>query len=417
MAQRHQLNFHQIDTVLIRLEELVRANSGNDTFEEVFKIILVKLFLDKKNKPLYINKKTLIDEFNSTLREISIEWPNLLTPNEYQTGLSLEHLQVCLNEIQEVDLLENNLASLDAFFEFLVSKTSKGEKGQFFTPRHIIECCVKIIDPKIEDYILDPACGSGGFLFHSLKYSTFNNKTGKNIWGFDFDPKAIKVAKTLITLAGGNTNNLFNINSLLKPLALYPLLDEKKEMTIEDILRTTTKNFKGFDAILTNPPFAGEIKEQTIIDSYEVSIKGRKNERDVLFIERCVDLLKPQGKLAIILPHNKVGGKNFSYIREWLAKHMQIIAVLSLPRSTFLPHTHQKADIIFALKRKKPIKLPTKEDILFLIAEKNSKDKKGNLIFKSNSNKSSSHWDEVDHDLNDVVKLFKKFTKEQRISW
>ncbi len=423
MSRRHNFDISRTESVLIRLEELVRANSGDDSFSEVFKILLVKLYTEKNNKLLdYSYPDKLLSYFNLTLGYIQKYWPNLLDSNEYETKLSPSHLQICFREISEVVLYDENLESLDIFFEYLVSKSSKGEKGQYFTPRYVIDCCVKMLELKPSDKILDPACGSGGFLFHSLMELKGNTVFPNNIWGFDFDPKAIKVAKTLLTICGGSPNNIYNINSLLKPTGKLDLISPQKDntsITIEDILRTTTKKFKGFDAILTNPPFAGEIKEGSVIASYDLAKKGRRNERDVLFIERCVELLRPGGKLAIVLPHNKIGGKSYGYVRGWLLSNMRIVSVLSLPRSTFLPHTHQKAEIIFAIKREKPIKISSavEEEILFLVSECNAKDSKGNLNYKNGSSPSQSAWDKVDHDFDEVLQDFKSFIKKTNIEW
>lgn len=415
MAQRHNMDVSKIETVLLRLEELVRANSGNDSFEEVFKILIVKIYCEYKNfKFIPSSEISIVKYFNEKLQSIGKEWLGLLTINEYQIKLLENHLIVCINILKDISLLDDNFEYLDIFFEYLVTKSSKAEKGQFFTPRHIIDCCVKILNPKCEEFILDPACGSGGFLFHSLNHIRMNeNKEPKNIWGFDFDSRAIKVAKTLMTVSGSSTMNLFNINSLLKP----SIKSDEPFMTIEDILKTRTKKFAGFDAILTNPPFAGEIKEESIINAYDIASENRRNERDVLFVERCIELLKPNGKLAIILPHNKIGGKGFNYFREWLTKNMRIISVLSLPRTTFLPHTHQKTEVVFAIKRENPIKIHTDEEILFLISEINSKDSKGNYIYKESFNNNQSNWDKVEHDLNDVVSLFNDFIIKQKLEW
>jgi len=423
MARRHNFDKERTESVLIRLEELVRANSGDDSFTEVFKILLVKLYLEKNSLQLDHNDpEAFSNAFNLTLRNIQKDWPNLLDSDENDAKLSSDHLQICFREISDVDLYDENLESLDMFFEFLVSKSSKGDKGQYFTPRYVIDCCVKILNLKPSDKVLDPACGSGGFLFHSLTELKESSAFSSNIWGFDFDPRAIKVAKTLLTISGGSPKNLYNINSLLRPSKTPDLIEPEENrptITAEDILRTTTKKFQGFDAILTNPPFAGEIKENAIINSYELAKKGRKNERDVLFIERCVELLKPGGKLAIVLPHNKIGGKSYAYIRKWLLSHMRVVSILSLPRSTFLPHTHQKAEVIFALKRNKPIKLTADcdEEILFLVSEGNAKDTKGNFIYKKGVDASMPVWDKVEHDLNEVIEDFNEFIKKIKVEW
>jgi type I restriction enzyme M protein len=421
MAQRHSIDPSRVETVLVRLEELVRANSGDDPFDEVFKIILVKLYSEKTGIKLDLNENKLQVRFDGMLVAIDKIWPNLLTVNQKRTLLDEDHLLVCLHEIETTSFFDEGLVLLDVFFEYLVSHASKGQKGQFFTPRYIIEFCTKIVSPKFDENILDPACGSGGFLFHSLNYvKNHSNKLSHNIWGFDFDPRAVSVAKTLFSLCGGSADKIFNVNSLLKKSQCNSLLEHEnheKSITIEDILRIKTKKFNGFDAILTNPPFAGEIKQQSLINSYDLAKTNRKNERDVLFIERCIELLKPNGRLAIVLPHNKIGGKSYSYVREYLMRRMRVVCVVSLPRTTFLPHTHQKAEIIFAKKREKPIKDFGSEEILFITSEVESKDSKGNLILNKESNINASDWDSISHDFEECIFQFNQFISETGLEW
>lgn len=420
MSKRHVIDSQKIETALLRLDELVRANSGDDPFDEVFKIVLVKIYTEKNKMSFDVKGEGLTDRFNAILSEIDKDMPNVLTDKQKSSSLDQEHLEVCLSEIEIISFMDANLASLDMFFEYLVSQNSKGTKGQFFTPRYVIEFCTRIISPKKGDMVLDPACGSGGFLFHCLKH---NKKNAQNIpydlWGFDFDSRAVSVAKVLITLCGGDSDNIFKVNSLLRPQSATDEAEAggEKDITIEDIFRVRTRNFSGFDVIMTNPPFAGEIKQESLINSYDLALPNRKNERDVLFIERCIQLLKPGGRLAIVLPHNKIGSGSYSYVREYILQNMHVVSVLSLPRNTFLPHTHQKADIIFAKKRLKPVKNIPDEKILFMTSEVDSKDSKGNILFKKGVHDTEVSWDSVEHDFEDCIHQFDKFVNEIGLEW
>ena len=99
----------------------------------------------------------------------------------------------------------------------------------------------------------------------------------------------------------------------------------------------------------------------------------------MLFLERCVGLLRPGGRLGIVLPHSKLGGAGWAGLREWLLRRVRVVAVLGLGRNTFLPHTHQKAAVVFGVKREQPAR-PEREDIIFLISEKEGKDSRGQII-------------------------------------
>lgn len=121
--------------------------------------------------------------------------------------------------------------------------------------------------------------------------------------------------------------------------------------------------------------------------------------------------------MAIVLPHNKLGGKRFAKERKWLLERMQIVAVLGLGRETFLPHTTQKADILFGVKREKVLKNPPEEEILFLTSERSGKNSKGNLLYRSNIGENASLWDRVDHDLNDSISLISEHVKKLGLDW
>jgi len=146
-------------------------------------------------------------------------------------------------------------------------------------------------------------------------------------------------------------------------------------------------------------------------------MKGRRVERDVLFLERCVRLLKPGGRIGIVLPTNKFGAPAWEYVREWLIKKLKIVAIMGLARNTFLPHTHQKAGILLGIKREQPVKKPPSEDILFLISEEAGKDSKGQIISRPGTKPWDSAWVRADHDLEDLVENFSKFVKKSKTAW
>ncbi|MGH7962341.1 MAG: HsdM family class I SAM-dependent methyltransferase [Candidatus Binatia bacterium] len=306
---------------------------------------------------------------------------------------------------------------------------AKGQKGQYFTPRHVIDCCVQMIAPGPAETVLDPACGSGGFLIHTLNYVRRNHDLDvqaycqTQVWGTDFDHRAIRVAKALMLIAGDGHANLFRLNSLLTPTSNLTLFSTNSEddgaprFTIEDVARSKLRGFKGFDIVVTNPPFAGEVRESHILRAYDLARNGRRIERDVLFLERCIDLLRPGGRIAIVLPHNKLGSTHWSYVREWLVRHLRVVAVLGLGRNTFLPHTHQKASVLFGIKRERAVRRPDNEEVLFLVSERDGKDSKGQTVSRAGVTLDDPQWIRADHDLADVVTLFRDFMSTSDIAW
>jgi type I restriction enzyme M protein len=417
--------------MFLRLEELVLANSGEDEFEEVFKLLIAKIYTElSPNQPQFKAFETESETaifFNKTLNSAQIKWPGILE-NNTTSNLTDEHLHICVKALSEHKISDNGLDVLDSFFEFMVSKAAKGNKGQFFTPRHVVEFCVRMLNPSSEETILDPACGSGGFLFHGLDFvqskESFSGEDLKQycstkLWGFDIDPRATKVAKALMILAGDGVSNIVRLNSLIRTemySSLFPESDNNS-LTVEDIVRARCRNHKGFDLILTNPPFAGEVLEQQILDNYDASRGKSRIERDVLFIERCVDLLRPGGRMAIVLPHNKFSASEFSENREWLIKKCRILGVVGLGRNTFLPHTHQKTSILFVQKRTNGAPESLDENIFFAVSDRDGKDKKGKIVFKKDFSKLTDSWQWVDHDLDEILSSFEKFCKEEGLEF
>jgi type I restriction enzyme M protein len=422
MAKRHANQIGNLESLFLRLEELVLANSGEDEFEEVFKLLIAKIWDERTSE---VPRFRVMDCETETkeaviklLHEANRAWPGVL--DVLEPALTPEHLSVCVAALAKHKISDQGLEVLDGFFEFLVAKGAKGAKGQFFTPRYVIELCVRMLRPTVNDTILDPACGSGGFLIHVFNYvkaiadlstpAAIRRYCEANIFGFDMDARAVRVAKALMVLAGDGSANIIRLNSLLSPemVGLFPTA-EASILTIEDVCRSRLRNHKGFDMILTNPPFAGEVRERHVLDGYDLS-RGRDSiERDVIFLERCVELLRPGGRLAIVLPHNKVAANSLSYARQWLKGKARILAVVGLGRNTFLPHTHQKASIIF-LQRECAA---SDYKIFFSISERDGKNSKGQLQLRNPTHEDA--WDRIDHDFDEIVDSFDKFCKNESV--
>ena len=162
--------------LIVDLENEVLANAGVDVFEEVFKLVFIKLFDElethrgaqthlrfRNNDTAAEVRAALTDLFDRAKRK----WPGVFAADE-RLRLSPEHLQICVGSLEEWKLFNSNLDVIDDAFEYLVNKTSKGEKGQYFTPRWVIDMCVKMLDPKEDETVIDTAAGSAGFTVHAM---------------------------------------------------------------------------------------------------------------------------------------------------------------------------------------------------------------------------------------------------------
>ena len=364
------------------------------------------------------------------------------------------HLAICVSSLQNVKLFNSNLQIVDEAFEYLVNKSSKGEKGQYFTPRHVIDMCVKMLNPQRGEYMIDPAAGSCGFPVHSIFHMTGHlfgsteitpdeKADVLKVFGIDFDEKAVRVARTINLIAGDGETNVLHLNSLdydrwqeaietsewqLAYGAGYGRLEKKRAEP------GNNKSFQ-FDILMANPPFAGDIKEGRIIHKYDLGFKKNgkphtKLGRDILFIERNLDFLKPGGRMAIILPQGRFNNTSDKYIRDFIAERCRILAVIGLHPNTFKPHTGTKTSVLFVQKWDDAL-CPRVEDypIFFAVSEKGGKDNSGEYIYVTDEIgerklDKSGHFI-VEHDLhnhggelpNGIAEAFVEFAKTQSLSF
>jgi type I restriction enzyme M protein len=424
VAKRHSDQLGNLESLFLRLEELVLANSGEDEFEEIFKLLVAKLWDERGDKSprfrLWETDGETFVKVSGLLREANKGWPGVLVATE--PALTPEHLAVCVGVLARHRISDNNLEVLDSFFEFLVSKSAKGAKGQYFTPRYVVELCVRMLRPGADETVLDPACGSAGFLIHALNYvkqsgalrtdGDVREYCESKIWGFDLDARALRVGRALMVLAGDGSANLIRLNSLLRPgaVGLFAAAEngDSPSLTVEDVCRSRLRRHKGFDVILTNPPFAGEVREKNLLECYAFGKGQGRVERDVLFLERCVQLLRPRGRMAIVLPHNKYAANAFAEERKWLFGKTRVLGVVGLGRNTFLPHTHQKASVLFVQKSESESQAKDDYDIFFAISERDGKNSKGQPVMRTDGSEDEG-WDRIDHDFGDIVTAFHKF--------
>jgi len=459
------------------MEDEVLANAGVDVFEEVFKLIFTKLFDEKesgnnKRRTLEFRNYGDTDEdlkanIQKLFDEAKHKWSGVFNDDEKIT-LTASHLAVCVASLQDVKLFNSNLDVVDDAFEYLMSKSQKGEKGQYFTPRYVIDMCVKMLNPKEDEYMIDTAAGSCGFPVHTMFHvwkkildrlhmkqsHLFSSETKppeceeyvrEHVFAIDFDTKAVRVARTLNLIAGDGRTNVMHLNTL----DYDRWEDFTKDEEWEDIYHDGWKGLRGlrktrnqnrdfnFDVLMANPPFAGDIKESRIISKYELgkNQKGKpKNKvgRDILFIERNLSFLKDGGRMAIVLPQGRLNNSTDKYIRDFIAERCRILAVVGLHGNVFKPHTGTKTSVLFVQKWDEKL-CPKKEDypIFFATMREPSKDSSGEKIYRVVQGDEGAYMlDEhhhlvVKHDLynhegmteDGIAEAFIEFAKREKLSF
>jgi Type I restriction-modification system methyltransferase subunit len=457
------------------MEDEVLANAGVDVFEEVFKLIFSKLYdeLEGARKPKrYLEFRNtgytdfeLKEKIQELFDKAKCRWEGVFN-NDSKIMLSPSHLAICISSLQDVKLFNSNLDVVDDAFEYLIGKSSKGEKGQYFTPRYVIDMCVNMLNPQEHEYLVDTAAGSAGFTVHGIFHVwrqirrrlcvpesdlfTAEERLGEEtdyvndkVFAIDFDEKAVRVARTLNLIAGDGQTNVLHLNTL--DYGRWSEITSEKEwidtynngfkklrkLSIDN----TYREFQ-FDVLMANPPFAGDIKEQQILAKYELAKNAagkwqNKVGRDILFIERNLNFLKPGGRMAIVLPQGRFNNSSDKYIRDYIAEHCRILAVIGLHGNTFKPHTGTKTSVLFVQKWDEKL-CPKKNNypIFFATMRKSGKDTSGEKIFVIDKETMEPILDNhghliVEHDLfnhdgltqDGIAEAFQEFAKREKLSF
>jgi type I restriction enzyme M protein len=377
---------------MAEFEQILLSNSGEDAFDAAIKLLSAKLFGEVQE---HTTKKVSAFGIHSTpedthaaiqglYRHAVMKWP-LLGSGTDEFEITPPHLVRSIRPLLGWSLIGSDLSPLDATLEHLVSRDSKGSLGQYFTPREIVRMCVEVLRPTGEEFVIDPACGSGGFLFEALRHSELQTGKRPTCLGIDFSAKSIRVAALLAAATMGDSILISKANSLdgREYATSYPPSWETflQQEAASDTLRARTWgawNRLGCDVLLTNPPFAGDIDELALLDAYESQqgVRGKKVvSREHLFVERAVDLLKPGGRLAIVLPQGILANTTATYLRDWLLKRCRVLGVIGLHQNAFAPYTGVKTAIVFLTKLKKPVR--SDYNVFFAVSHSAGKDSSG----------------------------------------
>lgn len=422
------------------LENTVLANAGVSAFDGIFPMLFAKFWdefykglndtLDFRTTtaPLQDQAKRLKGVFTQALKT----WPDVLFEQDWP-DISSESLITIASALQHLRFQDADLDVIDAAFEYMINPEQKADKGQFFTPRPIVKMAVKMLNPKPNELIIDPACGPCGFMIHSLYWVVDRHLKSKygpewkeyrtdyarsNLFAIDFDQRLVKVAKAMMLIAGDGRAHVYRVNSL----------DPREWKGRTDGLVEAIKDGT-FDVLMTNPPFAGKIKQPEILGTYDLAYKGDPTKhkrvdrltRDVLFIERCLNFLCAGGRMAIVLPQGNLNNTNAEYIRKYVMDKARILAVVGLHVNTFKTFTGIKTTVLFLQKWHSGEDILEDYPIFMGVNEKPVKDNSGDYIYrkdmKGNIVKDEFGKPIIDHDLDEIAVEFVKFAKEQKMDF
>lgn len=490
----------------------IHVNDGlqkQPAFFELLKVIFCKIE-DERNIPKPLEFYTTSEERSNPDGQLTVrkriskifervkrKHGKIFDAND-EIKLSPRSLAYIVSELQKYSLLNTNIDIKGKAYEEIVGANLRGDRGEFFTPRNVMKMVVEMINPQVDEKVLDSSCGTGGFLVTAMTHvmaqleNDFAEEIGckrkdwdsdtikvfqdrisemaaSNFFGFDINPDLVKATKMNMVMNNDGSGNILQTNSLLPP---HEWSDEFKTKLTEalgimksDIRNHTTLGY--FNVIVTNPPFGSKIpvKDKNVLEQFELAHiwendktnnKWTMTERlqssvppEILFIERCTQLLVPGGRMGIVLPDAILGSPGLGYIREWLIKNHRIVASIDLHVDTFQPRNGTQTSVLFLQKKTAEQKQAEEAsgtmadyNIFMAMVEKIGHDKRGNPIFKrdpegneilvpdtnsvlvlgetSEGDKTVSHQQKKkveDDQTPDVPGIFNEWKKQEGLAW
>lgn len=329
---------------IIEKRALIRSDQS---FREMTKILLIKMNEERRVKAhegnnrfilSYIqtaakaNNITEIGVFRQLFNDAKAKYPSIYTNDEEQLQINDNSCIVeIIKQLEPFSFIGTGDDIKGTAYEIFLKSTLRGEFDQYFTPREIVDFMVKCADPDIGDVILDPACGSGGFLIQAFNYVNHkindsgsseidnNNKfqalIDKCLWGHEADYDLHVLAKINLIMHGDGWNNIYQ----------------------GDTLSSTHLPNNFFDLVLANPPFTIPYTFSDVLSKYDLGLGKSSEELDILFVEKSINVLKPGHDLYIILPEGLLNIKKYAYFREWLFQKTDMVMSISLPEGAFIP--------------------------------------------------------------------------------
>jgi len=353
-----------------------------EAFDEMSKLMFCKIhderFITKIGEyyrfqiGTHENIREVADRVKKIYRETQGREPGVFTePIKAEDPLIYSVVEI----LQGVSLSKTDLDAKGVAFEHFLGKVFRGEMGQYFTPRTIVEFMVEMLDPDERQTVIDPACGSGGFLLYTLERvkrdvekklasrdaeAAWRNFALDGLFGIEINSQLARVAMMNMIIHEDGHSNIENNDALDDPTNFLPRRDIK---------------LGKYTMLMTNPPFGAVVKdrEKDYLRKYELGgkIKLRKRQKtEILFLERCLDFLRPGGKMGIVIPDGILTNSSLQYVRDFITERAQILAVVSLPQTAFIHYgAGVKASLLFLRKKQEEESLPEDYPIFMAIAE------------------------------------------------
>jgi len=354
----------------------VYANEGlspEQSFAEMIKILSLKVADEKSSQDhrFYIQpeefKSGRLQDFVRRIRGFERQTRKDLAGGSKESDrirLNAPSLAYAVDRLQHIDLLKSSRDINGLAFQKFVTAQHRRGRGQFFTPEQVVGLCVRFLRPQAGDRVLDPACGTGGFLNQAARF--MNGETDDlppgempQLVGIEINPMIAATAEVRLALEDVSKGRI----AVTDALADWPALNHEMNQTLG-----SNCSYEGyFDIILTNPPFGsqGRIRTAEVLGRFDLGYRWSPHDGafrktrslqsgqvpDILFIERCLDFLKGGGRMAIVLPNGDLENSSLAYVRHYIRTRARLLAVVHLPQDTFVPFgTGVKASVLFLEK-------------------------------------------------------------------
>jgi type I restriction enzyme M protein len=357
-ALRLDYKLHEIFDFASANEKLPPEN----VFEEVQKLMLCKLEDEKsadKNALFWINpdeaekidsgkiKALVSDRMAHLFDNVKMHYPELYAKGE-SLKLSPRTLSYSIAQLQNYSLSETPYDIVASSYRQFISKSMFGYLGQYFTPKPLVDFVVKLLDPTEEERVLDPACGSGGFLIATMHHvwrridqTQQANATSKSeyvrskIFGIDVNAKMVSTCKINMLLQGNGHAHIFPADFLVN-------LSNLKEVARES-----------FDIVVVDPPTGSVVSDRDVLQNFKLAKTRKTQQIQVLFLEKCVAMLKPMGHMVMVVPESLLTSPSLNYVRDYVLENTFVRAIISLPARTFVPYSGIKTSLVLLEKKLK----------------------------------------------------------------
>lgn len=397
-------------------------------------------------------RRKVKNRIRTLFHQVAEEYQGVFTLTE-QISISDDGLATVVNELQPFRFLANDDDTEEIYdvvgtaFEVYVAAHLKGNRGQYFTNRLVANLMVEMIDPSVDDILLDPACGPAGFLICGLRHIRGKIKSSprgaeakrremhkiqQRLFGIDISAKLVRVAKTNMILNGDGHGGITRGDSLYDP-SLLPVDFRLHPDSAGGIVPTV---------VFTNPPFGAShelrVKDSDVLRGFELGHvwadgpdgwmqrtdmvnDGDGVPPEILFLERCIKWLAPGGKLAIVLARGVLDNRDALAARQYVLRHTRLLGVLNCHPNTFRPFNGTKAAVLFLQKKDKPGFQHNEDYPVFMaISQRIGQDSQGREIYRRGPD--GSHVIErgqrvPDHDMAELRAAWRDFQAGRPIQY